>query len=132
MMVRRHTGIFKYLNDDFRCDKDIALAAMRLEGCALRHAGADLQADIDVALAVAAQDYNALWYVAHSLWADREFVMQIIQRYCGMLTYISNELQHDREVVLAAAVHGGQLSAPQRTGVPRTLYLKTTLLQPDT
>lgn len=103
--------------DSLRCvaprlwaDRAFVLAAVALDGAALRHAAAELRADEEVVLAAVAQKADAFRHAAPELRACREVVLSVVTRSGVALCHAAPELQGDREVALAAvAQRGGAL-----------------------
>ena len=56
--------------------RDFAIAAVKKNGNALKHASAQLRSDREVVLAAVCNDGNTMLYASPELKADREFVMQ--------------------------------------------------------
>ena len=56
--------------EHLRANRDVVLAAVTKNGCALRYAAEALLADREVVLAAVQQDERALWFAAPALRAD--------------------------------------------------------------
>ena len=59
-------------------DKDVVLAAVSQNGCALRNAAEELRADKDFVLAAVSQDCRALQYAAEELRAEKDLVLAAV------------------------------------------------------
>eukprot|EP00927_Polykrikos_kofoidii_P012804 TRINITY_DN15546_c0_g1_i2.p1 TRINITY_DN15546_c0_g1~~TRINITY_DN15546_c0_g1_i2.p1 ORF type:complete len:239 (-),score=53.96 TRINITY_DN15546_c0_g1_i2:112-828(-) len=88
-------------------DREVVLAAVCRNGCALEFASDALRGDRDLALIAIAEDGNACKFVAGSLWADRDIVLAAVQRSGSALRWAVEEFRKDREVVLAAVEQDG-------------------------
>ena len=78
-----------------RGDREIVLAAVAQDGCALHHAAAELRGDREVVLAAVAQNGNALRSAAAELKGDREFVLAAVAQDGRALGYAAAELRDD-------------------------------------
>jgi hypothetical protein len=78
------------------------LAAVSLNGPALKFASDELRADREIVLAAVRQNYKALRYVSDELRADREIVLEAVSLNGPALQYASPALRNDREIVLAS------------------------------
>jgi len=83
-------------------DKDVVMAAVAQNGCALRYASNALCADRDVVMAAVAQNRHAVRYASEELRNDKEIMLAAVTQYGPSLRYASKELCADREVVMAA------------------------------
>eukprot|EP00928_Gymnodinium_smaydae_P047656 TRINITY_DN31811_c0_g1_i1.p1 TRINITY_DN31811_c0_g1~~TRINITY_DN31811_c0_g1_i1.p1 ORF type:complete len:254 (-),score=60.18 TRINITY_DN31811_c0_g1_i1:288-1049(-) len=92
---------------EIRADREVVLAAVARNGCALEFASDELRADRDVVLAAGEEDAYAFEFAASALWADRDVVLAAVHRSGSALRCAVAELQADREVVLAAVKQNG-------------------------
>ena len=90
-----------------RVDKEIVMAAVKIDGHALDHASKFLQADKEVVLAAVKQTWEALKFSSVKLQADREVVDAGVQQSGHALEYASKELRADRKLVLVAVRDDG-------------------------
>jgi len=88
-------------------EREVVLAAVALDGHALRNASEDLKNDREVVLAAVAQDANALMWASEALHNDREVVLTAVTQNGRVFLWASEELKNDREVVLAAVAEYG-------------------------
>ena len=84
-----------------------ALAAVKADGMALRHASPELQADREVVLAAVRQTDRALKYASPELRADRDVVLAAVRQNGLAFRHASEALRADSEVVLAAVRQNG-------------------------
>ena len=93
----------------------LLLAAVAINGYALRHASPELRADRILVLAAVKRNGHALQYAAAQLKADRDVVLAAVASKMHStvainghaLRHASYELQSDRKVVLAAVATNG-------------------------
>jgi len=86
-----------------RADREIVLAAVELNGMALRWAAESLRADREVVLAAVATHGAALHFAADALRADREVVLAALRQSGGSaLEDVAPSLKDDEEVLVAA------------------------------
>jgi len=94
------------LDEKYRRDKDVVLAAVKLNVCQLQHALPEVTGDIDAMLDCLCAHPVARCYVAPELWLQREFVYRAVQ-LDGLLLEDAPTFKDDFEVVLAAARNNG-------------------------
>ncbi|CAK0895920.1 unnamed protein product [Prorocentrum cordatum] len=85
-----------------RADREVVLAAVRHDGCALEFAAEELRADREVVLAAVQKSGFALQFASEGLRADRGFLLAAVQQNGFALACASPELRADREVALTA------------------------------
>eukprot|EP00971_Amphidinium_carterae_P136529 2705117-Amphidinium_carterae.1 len=81
----RQSGNLSCVADEFRSDRDVVLAAVKRDGCALQHAAENLQGDHEVVLAAVEETYWALQYAAESLRGHREVMLAAVRQNPRML-----------------------------------------------
>lgn len=86
---------------------EVALAAVRQRGLALRHVAPALRGDRDLVMAAVEQDGFALEYATEALRGDRGVVLAALRRAGLALRFAAAELRGDRELVLAAVDQDG-------------------------
>jgi len=87
----------------WRGDRDLVLAAVKADGCALEFANRALRADREVVLEAVRESGSALRHALEEFQGDREVVLTAVQRFGPALEHATPPLQGDREVVLTAA-----------------------------
>ena len=91
-----------------RTDKDVVLATVVQDGCALEHASEAMRSDKDVVLAAVIQTAWALHHASEALRSDKDVVLAaIIQNDCALdyaLEYASHDLRESGLVKFAALV----------------------------
>mmetsp|Transcript_107787 Transcript_107787/g.303706 ORF Transcript_107787/g.303706 Transcript_107787/m.303706 type:complete len:417 (-) Transcript_107787:22-1272(-) len=94
--------VLKFLPDDARADRVVALEAVTRYAADIEHVAAELRADRELVLTAARQDASTLMLAPAELFADREvFLMGV--RWNGLqLSDAAPHLRADRDVVLAA------------------------------
>lgn len=95
------------LNSKYRDVKNIVLAAVQNDGCALEFASEELRNDEGVVLAAVNNYGYALKYASEKLKDNRDIVLCAVQTYGYVLQYASTELKKDRKIVLAAVQNNG-------------------------
>jgi len=93
---------FERAAEELKADKEVALAAVKRDGWALRYAAASLKADRDVVLAAVSQNGWSLSEAADALRADKGLALAAVSQDGMALQYVAEELTADREVVRAA------------------------------
>mmetsp|Transcript_60391 Transcript_60391/g.168742 ORF Transcript_60391/g.168742 Transcript_60391/m.168742 type:complete len:229 (+) Transcript_60391:87-773(+) len=86
---------------ELKADKEIVLAAVRLNGHALMDAAEALKGDGDVVLAACAQNAHALRYASAALRADRELLLRAASKNCHALKFADETLKADKDFMLA-------------------------------
>jgi len=90
-------------DDSLKKDKEFVLAAVRIDGLALKFADDSLKKDKEVVLAALLHSYGeAIRYADDSLKKDKEVVLAAIKQWGAALYYADDSLKKDKEVVLAA------------------------------
>ena len=97
----------EYASDALRNDKEVVLAAVKLDGRALKYASADLKNDKDVVLAAMKQNGWALCWAGDDLRNDKVIVLAAVKQHGIILFYASADLKNDTDVVLAAVKQNG-------------------------
>merc|ERR550525_989551 len=83
-------------------ERSALLAAVKVDGYALRSASKRLRADREIILAAVKQNGKALVFAHESLKCDKELVMEAVAEGGHVaLWHASEELQKDKEVLLA-------------------------------
>eukprot|EP00931_Biecheleriopsis_adriatica_P063364 TRINITY_DN3834_c0_g1_i6.p1 TRINITY_DN3834_c0_g1~~TRINITY_DN3834_c0_g1_i6.p1 ORF type:complete len:263 (-),score=66.71 TRINITY_DN3834_c0_g1_i6:349-1137(-) len=98
---------FERAAEELKADKEVALAAVKRDGWALRYAAASLKADRDVVLAAVRQKGMALQYVAEELTADREVVRAAVDNHSWALQFVAARVKADKEFVLECVRRDG-------------------------
>jgi hypothetical protein len=98
-------GVFSFLCDTLRNDKDIALAAIQKDPRSysrgiLAHVGLDLRSDKQVVYAAIEKSPTSLQYVSPLLQLDRELVMKAIEKDPYSIKYASAQLLGNKEFML--------------------------------
>ena len=92
-----------------KADREIVLAAIRQDGVVLEWAAPELRADRTVVMvAVQTCSYDSLKFASPELQADRDVVMAAVRHKGSALKYASPELQADRDIVMAAVQEWGR------------------------
>jgi len=105
--VRSGTAL-RDLQQMWRRDHEVVLAAVQQDGLALEFASAELRDDHEIVLAAVQQNVQALQYASVELYGDREFMLAAVQQDDDALEYASAELRGDREFVLAVVQQNGR------------------------
>ena len=94
----------EYASEKLRSDKEIVLAAVKNDGCALEYASEELKADAEIVLAAVKNNGIALEYASKKLKADKTIVMELnnIIRLC--FETVPDELGKDLCLVTGALI----------------------------
>ena len=90
-------------SDELRNDKDVALAAVKLNGHSLCDASDDMRGHKEVVLEAVKQNGFALEYASAELQNDRDVVLTAVKQDGQALKYASEELQNDRDFIMESA-----------------------------
>ena len=99
---------------ELKGDREIVLAAVSENGCALQYATEELKGDREIVLAAVSENGSdwfyghALRYATEELKGDREIVLAAVSQDGLALQYATEELKGDREIVLEAVSENGQ------------------------
>jgi len=96
----------KDLEYKYRGDREVVLAAVKLNPCEMQHAQTELIHNVEFMLAAIAVHPTARCYGAPELWLLRDFVYEAVQ-LDGLLLEYAPVFMDDLDVVLAAASNNG-------------------------
>lgn len=99
--------IFPCLEECWRGDKDVALAAMIKDGSALEFASARLQDDREVVMAAVKKYGIALKFASARLQSDREVVEAAVKKDGSAIKFACEKLRDDKELALMAVKNWG-------------------------
>ena len=105
-----YNGYMNMSEDDLKQlkdDRNVVLAAVKVNANALEYASEELKDDKEVVLAAVKKSGNALEYTSKKLKDNREVVLAAVKKSGNALRHASEELQGDKEVVLAALKKSG-------------------------
>ena len=105
--VKENADALRHASAEMQADRGIVLAVARQIGSALRNASGALQDDPDVVRAAVLQQGMALQYASVRLRADPTVVLTAVQRAGKALRFASEALRDDSDVVLAAVLPQG-------------------------
>jgi len=83
-------------------DRDLVLAAIKIDGMALRYADANLKKDKELVLAAVKQEAEAFQYADKHLLEDKSVVLEAIKLNGRAYYFASKQVQSDKDVMLAA------------------------------
>merc|ERR1711920_859543 len=86
------------------------LAAVKVDGYALRSACKRLRADREIVLAAVKQNGKVLVFAPEDLRKDREVVMAAVKQNGKALVFAHASMKGDKEVVLEAVAEGGHVA----------------------
>ncbi len=95
-------GAIFVIDESFKKDREIVLAAVKQDGSALYKADESFKKDRKIVLAAVKRDGSALYIADESLKKDREIVLAAVKQDGEALQYADESLRKDREIVLAA------------------------------
>ncbi len=95
------------IDESFKKDREIVLAAVQPSGWALQYADQSLKKDQEIVLAAVQADSYALQFADEALKQNREIVLAAVQEDGNTLQYADETLKKDREIVLAAVKQYG-------------------------
>ena len=102
------SGLIENADESLKADKEIIMAAAKLDGMSLKYADDSLKGDKEVVLAASEEDgWCALKYCSEDLKADRDFVLEIVKKDGSALGEAHESLKADKEIVLAAVMQYG-------------------------
>ncbi len=90
------------IDEGFKKDREIVLAAVQKNGMTLEYADESLKKDREIVLAAVQQTGYVLKFADKSLKKDREIVLAAIQENSNALQLADEILKKDRKIVLAA------------------------------
>ena len=112
LKLLNHVGIYAYcirsnihveaIAPSLLGDKDVALAAVAINGYNLKHLSPEMQADADVVNTALSQTSYCVEYISPKLMSDRSFVENLISKSELAMQYASPELKDDRDLALLA------------------------------
>ena len=97
----------QYVKDEFKADPDIVLAAVQHEGRALYYAASELKGDLEIVRAAVKQDWEALEYATPELKADRGFMLDVVKQSPRALEYATDVLKNDIEILQTVLITEG-------------------------
>lgn len=100
--VQRNGLALLYAPLALKNDRDIVLIALQRNALALRYASLPLKNDINIVLAAVQRNGLAFQYASKALRSDKRVALEAVQRNGLALQYASEALRNDKEVVLAA------------------------------
>ena len=95
----------KYTDESLKRDRDVVLAAVTQDGYALQYAEENLKSDRDVVLAAVKKNAPALKYADESLKRDRDIVIAAVKKHVYAFKYADASFRRDRGVILVAVEH---------------------------
>ena len=113
--LKRGCAELRHQAPALRADREVVIAAVEWDGCALQYAAPALREDRDVVLAAIKQNGNALHWVSHVLYADPDVMLAAIKWDGCALEYAAPALRANRNFVLVAVKQDGwalQYAAP--------------------
>lgn len=100
--------VLEFASEELQADRDVVLAAVRIDGGNLMLASDELRADREVVLTAVNNDGYSLLEASEALQADKGIVLAAVKQAGMALCYTnSEELRSDKEVVLAAVTRNG-------------------------
>jgi len=105
--VERGYAKLKDLAEEYRCDRDIILAAVRIDSTALGQASTALKADIDVVTTAVTCHGCALAYADDKLKNNFDVVLSAVQRDGLAVRHASSRLQSNSKIAMAAVQQNG-------------------------
>jgi len=85
-----------------RRDRDVVLAAVRLDGTSLKHADVELRRDREIVLAAVDTQGRALEYASQNLCDDLEVVKRAIAKEGSAIQYASEACRSNRDLIFLA------------------------------
>lgn len=98
---------YKNLDEKWKRDKDVAIAAVKANCYALKYFHNDLKNDKDVLLAALDRNLTVLQSIDDDLKKDRNFFFEVIKKVPILLRDAHQDLKDDKELVLAAVERNG-------------------------
>ena len=98
--VKCYPGVLQYAPARIRHDRDIVLAAVRVDGCALSGVPDEFQDDREIVLATVSNYGGALGCASETLRADRDVVLNAVANGGNPLCYVPDHLLDDRAFIL--------------------------------
>ncbi len=93
---------FDEVLERFKDDKEVMLGAVGFAGFFIRAASIRLQSDRDIALAAVKLQYDAILHVNDKFLSDKEIILAAVNTTGRMFKYASDELKADTAVIMAA------------------------------
>ena len=100
--MQKNYKAFKYVPYESKEDRELVLAAVRIDGCILEYASEQMQNDREVVLAAVRQNGMALKYADPQLRNNREVVLAAVKKDARALSCASDVLKGDVSVVAKA------------------------------
>ena len=94
-------------DDNLKKDKEIVLAAVKQDGCALEFADDSLKKDKEIVIAAVKQDGLALQYADDIFKKDKEVVLEGAKNRGEALEFADDSFKKDKEIVLEAVKASG-------------------------
>merc|ERR1711990_682349 len=104
--VKKNPFAVRHLSEELKNDKDVALAAVKKHGCAVKYL-IELKNDLDVALAAVTQDGHALRHLSEELRNKKDVALAAVKESGHALRHLSEELRDKKDVALAAVKRSG-------------------------
>lgn len=107
-LVRSNCTNFKKLDIKYRCDRDIAMEAVVMDGLLLEYVSEKLKSDEVLVYAALKSDSRALEFASNKFKDDDKTVMYAVSRCGSTIKFASPRLKGDRNVVLEAVKQDGR------------------------
>ena len=102
-------GLLKYLSNDLKKDRDIALESVKILGTDLKFASKKLQNDKDVVMEAVKQNSEAIKFASNTLKNDKNFIINIVKENPFFIKYLNNSLKNDKDVVMESVKQNGYI-----------------------
>ncbi|EFC42104.1 predicted protein [Naegleria gruberi] len=103
----RDIKTLKYVDDNFRNDREIVMAAVNENGRTLKYASSELRNDFEIVKTAARNNRRALWYASKQLSSNKEIVMTAVKSNGLSLEYMPTQIRNDRKIVKIAIQENG-------------------------
>lgn len=100
--LQEHKVEFENIDEDLRNDREVLLAALKVDGHALQYASEELQRDTTIVYAALRETAFALQHVPEDLRRNPEVVLFAVQKNGLALQHADHRLQSDPELVFTA------------------------------
>ena len=105
--VKQDGCALEFADDSLKKDKEIVIAAVKQDGLALQYADDIFKKDKEVVLEGAKNRGEALEFADDSFKKDKEIVLEAVKAIGSALEFADDSLKKDKEIVLAAVKQDG-------------------------
>ena len=117
--VNEYGCTFKYACDEMKCNKTVAMIAVKQNGMALEYASPELHNNKELVMTAIMENGDALKYASPELQSDEDMVKTAIKFDGDVLQYASPKIKNNKNIVISAVMQNGyslRFASPELQG----------------